>query len=670
MDLDYYKILHHFTIGVDILFVFLLLFNWLSYLPGFWNMTYIFFAVIAVNTIFLAFKINKIPEAERKDSKMIYYFSHFFLLSLVVIVLNQFLKRQFIIDLMPEISALAIGLGFLTFYAYRNKVEKEIEQEEKDEKSAEVKRYNEFDKKFLRISRIWGLRRFVRWMYKEGWVYSVGLIAIVVLGFVLRIWNLNYLQGADNFNLLSAKALFQTGSFVYPRNLQITYTLAFLFKIFGTTLAVARIPFVIIGTSSIFLIYFLGRFINKKIGIISSFLLAISPVAIEKSSYVREYAENFFWILLLAIIFIFIFQRHKNKPKKFFFISSLVFLISSVFLFFYGQMINNEHMNFVLLIAGLLLISTLLFAIKLNYKKIFFPMLVLIVVSLLTLLYYIQIFSSVFVRGLVYNIYWLKMFFDPMVQTPMQWFSFSSIPFLFLIGLFLLPLIFKSNKKEELHILIIVFFITISLFIFKVNFQLFQNSRYLFPLYPFYITIFSAGLFYFLKGIKINYDKFILILIVIFLLVMVIIPQNTLHGARHDLSIWSQNPNLRQPTAVGNANYFYDIFNLLEQNNFSNKDIIVIRGENQFFISWYFNYTINRTFKNNNRYTYDTGDKVYLVYPSYNLDELDSTLNKFNRGYLLSETRYYGSDTDFIYNNSQFIYLGNTQGYYLYFWNK
>ncbi len=140
MGLDWYKILHHFTIGVDILFVFLLLFNWLSYLPEFWNMTYIFFAVVAVNTGFLAFKINKIPEAVRDKSSMIYYFSHFFLLSLVVIALNQFLKRVWIIEHLSEISAVAIGLGFLTFYAYRNKVEREIEDEGVSEEKAEKKK--------------------------------------------------------------------------------------------------------------------------------------------------------------------------------------------------------------------------------------------------------------------------------------------------------------------------------------------------------------------------------------------------------------------------------------------------------------------------------------------------------------------------------------------------
>ena len=166
--LDYFTILKHFTIGVNVLFGFLLLFNFLNFLPDFWgsNLRYILFFVIAVNTCFLAFKIRKIPEEKRKDSRMIYFFGHFFLLSLVVIAINQFLQRQIIIDFMPEITAVSIALGFLTFYAYRNKVEKEVEKEQKTEEEKEKKRKEEFGEKFPKINKIPVVRNIAKWMYK------------------------------------------------------------------------------------------------------------------------------------------------------------------------------------------------------------------------------------------------------------------------------------------------------------------------------------------------------------------------------------------------------------------------------------------------------------------------------------------------------------------------
>jgi len=664
--MDSYKILKHVTIAIDILFVFLLLFNYLNYLPKFWNMTYIFFAIVVINTIFLAFKIKQIPEAVRDKSSMIYYFSHFFLLSLIIIVLNQFLKRQFIIDFMPEITIVSIALGFLTFYAHRNKVEREIEDEKIDEEKKEKKRYNVFGDKFPRLNKIPLLRRFARWMYKEGWWYIVGLILIVVLGFVLRIWNLNYLQGADNFNLLSAKALYQTGNFVYTRNLQITYPLAFLFKHFGATWAVARIPFVIIGTFSIFLIYFLGRFINKKIGLITSFLLAISPVAIEKSSFIREYAENFLWGLILAIILIYIFIKYKDKPKKFFLIYTSIFIFSSGLLYWYGTFVNNGTLNAVLLMLGFLTVPLFLFVIKHNFKRLLFPAMILTTAIFLAFFFFVHRLSEIFVQNNVWNMYWFRMFFDPMVQFPMQWFSFSAIGMLFLVGLFLLPLMMWWKKRDILIIMNFVFWGIVILFMIKYyGVWGYYWSRYLYHLYPFYITIFATGLFYFIKSVKKSFNKFILVFIIIFLLIMVIIPQNTMHGARHDLSRYDSQGDDRQPTAAGNRNFFYNIFALIEKNGFSNKEAIIIEEENQFFLSWYFDYPITRNYTTNRGATYEVGDRVYIIYPEYGLNELDQALRDNNKGYLVG-INY--PEQDFKYANKIFKYLGKSERYKVFLW--
>ncbi len=68
-EYDYYSILKHFIIGINVLFAFMLLFNYLGFLPEFWNMNmiYVFYGVVGLNTCFFAFKINKIPEGERKN---------------------------------------------------------------------------------------------------------------------------------------------------------------------------------------------------------------------------------------------------------------------------------------------------------------------------------------------------------------------------------------------------------------------------------------------------------------------------------------------------------------------------------------------------------------------------------------------------------------------------
>src|SRR3989344_4912344 len=152
----------------------------MGFLPAFFNLTYLFFFVVAINVWFLALKIKSMLEKERENSKLTYFCSHLFILLLIVIAVNQFAKIEQVTALLPELTALAIGSGFLTFYINRDRVEKELEDEKAKEEREEAKRKQEFSKKFPTIAKIPVFRSIVKWMYKEGWVYSLGLILILV----------------------------------------------------------------------------------------------------------------------------------------------------------------------------------------------------------------------------------------------------------------------------------------------------------------------------------------------------------------------------------------------------------------------------------------------------------------------------------------------------------
>ena len=52
----------------------------------------------------------------------------------------------------------------------------------------EKKREIEFDTNHSRISQVIGVGWIIKWMYKEGWWYSGGLILLVFLGFFIRIY--------------------------------------------------------------------------------------------------------------------------------------------------------------------------------------------------------------------------------------------------------------------------------------------------------------------------------------------------------------------------------------------------------------------------------------------------------------------------------------------------
>jgi len=593
---------------------------------------------------------------------------YFFISVLIILAVNQFMKIAFITDRNLIISSIGVAFGFLAFYSNRGRIEHELEDEKQKEEHAEQQRYHEFAHKFPRISRVWGLRNVVRWMYKEGWWYSCGLIAIVVLGFVLRIWNLDYLQGTDNFNILAAKALYQNGTFSYDRGIHITYMVYFLFKIFGAELWVARIPMILMGLLSVFLIYILGKMFSKKTGIIASFLLAISPVAIEKSTFVREYSEIFMWSLVSLIILLKIYISEKDNKKlvKKLFMASLIILS---LIYFYSTITNTATIRSVIAIpifATPILLFSRAYIEKRNktlkfYCLLFIPGLVLFV-------FLVPWVVTFFHSGISYQPYWFKMFFDPFVSTPMQWFSFSSLSPLFILGIFMMPLLLKKDLTKILQVL---FWLILLLFILKVpNVYGYLHSRYLYFVYPIFITLIAIALYSFLSIIKFYKNKLLVnLLIIFFIFSNFLILSNTYHSSIHDLSVWKDSPpDERQPTASGSRNYFYDIFDILIANNFSNKYPLIIQGENQFFISWYFNYNISRSYNPSGTDWYDAGEKVYVIDPYINFSELDYAIENYEEGFLIGHSSEY-PERDYEYEAVSFNYIGSVEEYKIYKWS-
>ncbi len=669
---NYEKISRHFAVAVNLLFLLVLTLNLFHYLPDYWNMVYIFYFVVFVNTLWIALKIKKIPEDKREKNPLIYIFSYLFLLTLIIFTANQFLKNQTITDWIPHLTALSIGFGFLTFYSHRNKVEKEIEDEKTKEEDKEKKRKEEFDKKFPRINKIWGLRSIVKWMYKEGGGYSLALIGIVVLGFLLRIWNLDYLQGSDNFNLISAKALYQGNNIIYNRNLDLTYLIFLSFKTFGLSLASSKIPTVIIGTTSILLIYFLGKNIDKKTGIFSAILLAISPVAIEKSTWVREYCFNFLILLVVILFFSYKYKINKKeyslKDVKRFVMNSIICLI---ILGGYCFLSKNTTFSLVLLIVGtyfMILFNRIYKNTNLKYKK---------QISILSLLLLFLIPIIIGVSGNFYKTFgfepdWLRIFFDPNIQFPMQWFSGATLlaPFFisaFIIGFFL----YKDSQIKEWYF---IFFYIVLLFVFKFNNHLsYLPSRYLFVIYIYYLLLFSVTISCIIKLVKIAYKKSVakIFLLILFVLFAQISYLNILHGTQHDLQqIWIDGKTV---TSLGTRDYYFEICIFLESRGVNNQTTVIVEGENPFFIEWYFNYDLNRVYGydlNSPDKGYEIADDVFYISSNKKYNEISLALKKSDEGYFISQSWYKENPVLLFPKNYKLTELNKIQGHKVYFWEK
>jgi len=545
--MDSYRILKHFTAVVNVLFLSIILFNYLNFLPGFWgdNLSYVFFFVVAVNTLFFAFKINKIPEAVRDKSSMIYYFSHFFLLGLVVITLNQFLRRQFIIDFMPELTALSIALGFLTFYAHRNRVEKEIEDEKVKEEEAEKKRKEEFGDKFPRLNKIPLLGIFVKWMYKEGWAYSVGLIAIVILGFVLRIWNLgnvpfwyDELLHISVFEGIANKILpYWSSGMLYSRSFPISYIAYIGSRFFGSNEFGIRFLFLFFYPLIIILGYFLTKKVfNKFSGIIYGILICFNPINIIVTQEVRYYS----FLSLLSLLFFFILFSNFRAWIK--------YLLLIVIIWF-G--LNSSMIMLPFFVIGFLIYFFLSGEIKnIISKKRYFP--------------YIIFFFFFFVYELIKIMQRIIQdnYFDQanIFNSSFSLSLFGGMALLIFFIISYLIVITKKNDSKRYALMITPLTLFILLSILNTRFG--TSSRYLTFLLPLIIIISSYSLLIFLK-IFLKKRTFIvpIILLVLFLTPTYFYFQDDNHfltkqeftWARPDYGSWGEFETLSEATIVSNV---------------------------------------------------------------------------------------------------------------------
>ncbi len=118
------------------------------------------------------------------------------------------------------------------------------------------------------------------------------IFGILILAFLLRIYNLNQSFWLDE----AAQVIESTRSFTEQFQLAadfhppLYHLILFFWMKFGTSEIWVRLLSVLFGLGSIFSIYKIGSFLgNKKVGLITSFFLAISPYHIWYSQEARPY---------------------------------------------------------------------------------------------------------------------------------------------------------------------------------------------------------------------------------------------------------------------------------------------------------------------------------------------------------------------------------------------
>ncbi|MFH0818679.1 MAG: glycosyltransferase family 39 protein [Patescibacteria group bacterium] len=249
---------------------------------------------------------------------------------------------------------LTIFIGLLKFYLNKEDIAQDIENEDliETDKLIEQKKITEFSVKFPKINKIPLLKNVIKWVYKEGIWYIIGLITIIISGIALRLNNIKklsiwYDEGLSISvaqNIVNGLGHVLINGDAYNRAFLYHSYLSFFYQFndeFWVGI-IANIPFYIL--TSIFLYLFGKELLNKKAGLLAIFLFAFSWVGIAMAREIRFY-EMFICLFLIGNFFLFkglknffhitLFMQNKKKYCKqliliftYFLISAIIFFIS------------------------------------------------------------------------------------------------------------------------------------------------------------------------------------------------------------------------------------------------------------------------------------------------------------------------------------------------------
>lgn len=629
------------------------------------------------------------------------FLASLFLLALGALQFDFIQSTPFLKHIVPWLAdnntlftIVTVILGIFTFWIKRKDIEKDTEQESSQEELAGQQRAMEFPEKYPTINKIPLLKNLIGWMYREGWFYSLTLIALIILCFILRIWSLDYIDGADNFTIIAVKNVVENGFSFYKDSFISFHLMTFFSKIFGYGMISLRLPSIIYSVISVTLIYFIARNINKKIALVSVFLFAISPWSIIISRLTRDYSFDCMVGVILLLLSINLLKKIRGGQIK----RGLLLLLLTVILTYLIPKFNIRSQT---LITAIIPITALIFGIfftiiKNIEKKSVLTTFILLSTSMITVSLYLAEYHR-FRFGFHFNQSYFDFFFNPNIPSPWQWFHGNTISPLFISLFILTPLLitFFSKKGNRLitYYLFSVFLFVLCIYIFKFISATDNATRYIYFLIPIYIIIFSLSLFYFLKLNKNYFGKIFSVLA----FALIFLNLNSIYYAIHPIKIYEQKGIVNPKIDSGGLGRFdmYSVITYLKNDlGWDGKKIFIFAGRFDEFI-YLLDYkmddkrvldTSNCDICNPNGY--DVGKNMYVESFYWNIHELKLAILKNTEGYLVSEDYCIANEDksyqtnpgenciqilenkDFYYSSVSFKFLKQINGYRIYHWNS
>jgi hypothetical protein len=519
------------------------------------NELWLFVIIISSIVISILLRYNMNNKRESEFINTIFEISPYFFLSLlVVIALNQFLKLDFLTSRNFYLVVLAIAFGVLTFYKNRDRVEKELEDEKIKEENAEKRRYEEFATKYPKlkkfdfsygVSRSWGDGRYlvwmfrvllspfvflarlpyslVRWMYGEGWWYSISFFFITICSVIFYIMQWRFINSfwMDEWISVETAKVFLGSSFPYlPSGNPISnsylyfYSLSRFILFFDGWLHAGRFLNILLFLVTMPIIYTYSKIIfNKKVSLLSVLLLDFSLFVIIMVNEVRGY---FFSLFLISLITLLIVGLFFTNPKH------KIFMLISIFVLFVIALEN--HLTNSLYAAILILLYTFIVFYSKKYAHFKYVITLLIISPIIVILSYrsniFEAFSFFFDKLIGQNTpTWVVNPAD--LSFPVRYLldSINLNSFNYILLFIFLFSIIMTNKKSGRYIMAVTCLTFVILYLIPVSLNRIPDSqRYFFIILPVWSLFLSYCFFtcyYSLKSKKLRILYLTLVIFVI-----------------------------------------------------------------------------------------------------------------------------------------------------------
>lgn len=228
-----------------------------------------------------------------------------------LIALNSFLQtytsHRLFYNIFSTYSILITAiLGSILLYLNKDRLNQELKQQKEAERREELSRRQEFKTKYPTLNQIPLLKNLVRWLYQEGWRYSLGLVAVVLLGAVVFSYNITHDFREDEYQVVGAAATYyhtseyyvwnwlrqEPGERLYTRAWPHTWLIAQSYAIFGISEWSSRIVSVAFGLIFLVSLYFVSKYFwkDKKLSLIITASCLLNPAFITIFRYTRMYA--------------------------------------------------------------------------------------------------------------------------------------------------------------------------------------------------------------------------------------------------------------------------------------------------------------------------------------------------------------------------------------------